>query len=65
MQIQALGQEDSPGGGHGNPVQYSCLEKPMEGGAWRATVCRVTKSWTLLEQLSMHACNALEQPCCF
>jgi len=28
----------SPGGGHGNPLQYSCLENPMDGGAWRATV---------------------------
>ena len=28
----------SPGGGHGNPLQYSCLEKPMNRGAWRATV---------------------------
>ena len=33
-----------PGGGHGNPLQYSCLENPMDRGAWRATVygdCRV------------------------
>ena len=28
----------SPGGGHGNSLQYSCLEKPMDSGAWRATV---------------------------
>jgi len=28
----------SPGGGHGNPLQYSCLENPMDRGAWRATV---------------------------
>ena len=34
----------SPGGGHGNPLQYSCLENPMDRGAWRATVCGVTKS---------------------
>ena len=34
----------SPGGGHGNPPQYSCLENPMDGGAWRATVHGVTKS---------------------
>ena len=33
----------SPGGGHGNPVQYSCLENPMDRGAWRATVHRVTE----------------------
>ena len=36
----------SPGGGHGNPLQYSCLENPMNRGAWWATVHRVTKSQT-------------------
>ena len=36
----------SPGGGHGNPLQNACLEKPMDRGAWRATVHGVTKSWT-------------------
>ena len=34
----------SPGGGHGNPLQYSYLENPMGGGAWQATVHGVTKS---------------------
>ena len=34
----------SPGGGHGNPLQYSCLEDPMNRGAWWAIVHRVTKS---------------------
>ena len=34
----------SPGEGNGNPLQYSCLENPMDRGAWRATVHRVTKS---------------------
>ena len=38
-----------PGGGHGNPLQYSCLENPTDGGAWRATVHRVAKSWTQLK----------------
>ena len=38
-----------PGGGHGNPVQYSCLENPRGRGAWWATV---TKSWT---QVSKHS----------
>ena len=38
----------SPGGGHGSPLQYSCLENPMDRGAWWATVRRVTKSWTRL-----------------
>ena len=36
----------SPGGGHGNPFQYSCLENPMDRCAWRATVCRIAMSWT-------------------
>ena len=39
----------SPGAGHSNPLQYSCLENPMDRGAWWATVHRVTKSWTLLK----------------
>ena len=34
----------SPGDGNGNPLQYSCLENPMDRGAWRATVCGVAKS---------------------
>ena len=36
----------SPGEGHGNPLQYSCLENSMDRGAWRATVHSVAKSWT-------------------
>ena len=42
------GSERSPGGGHGNPLQYSCLENPMDRGAWQAIVHGVTKSQTLL-----------------
>ena len=42
--IPGLGR--SPGGGHGNPLQYSCLKNPMERGAWQATVHGVTESWT-------------------
>ena len=38
----------SPGEGNGNPLQYSCLENPMDGGAWWATVHGVTKSQTQL-----------------
>ena len=48
------GSGRSPGGGHGNPLQYSCLENPMDRGAWRATVHRFAKSWTRLKQLSTH-----------
>ena len=36
----------SPGGGNGNPLQYSCLENPMDRGAWWAIVHRISKSWT-------------------
>ena len=43
------------GGGHDNPLQYTCLENPMDWGAWRAMVYGVTKSWTWLKWLSMHA----------
>ena len=42
--IPGLGR--SPGGGHGNPLQYSCLENPGDRRAWRATVLKVTKSQT-------------------
>ena len=49
----------SPGGGHGNPLQYSCLENPMHRGAWRATVYSVPQSWTWLKWLSTHAHMAL------
>ena len=45
----------SPEGGHGNTLQYSCLENPMDRGAWRATVHRVMQSRTQLKRLSTHA----------
>ena len=38
-----------PGGGHSNPLQYSCLENPMDKGDWQATVHSVTKSQTQLK----------------
>ena len=44
--IPGLGR--SPGGEHGNPLQYPCQENPMDRGAWRATVLGVAKSWTRL-----------------
>ena len=40
--IPGLGR--SPGGGHGNPLQYSCLENPLDRGAWQATIHRVAES---------------------
>ena len=39
----------SSGGGHDHPLQYSCLENPMDRGAWWATVHRVAESWTQLK----------------
>ena len=36
-QLRSLQSEKSPGGGHGNPLQYSCLENPMDRGTWRDT----------------------------
>ena len=50
--IPGLGR--SPGGGHGNLLQESCLENPMDRGAWQATVCGVTKSQTRLSDEHFH-----------
>ena len=52
--IPGLGR--SPGGGHGNPLQFSCLENPMDRRAWQATVHRVAKSWM---GLNRHACTTV------
>ena len=57
------------GEGNGNPLQYFCLENPVDRGAWWAAVYGVTQSWTRLKQLSMHACigegngNPLQYSC--
>ena len=50
-----LGLGRSPGEGHGNPLQFSCLENPMNRGAWWATVCRFAKIPTRLKWLSVYA----------
>ena len=55
--IPGLGR--SPGGGHGNLLQYSCLEKPMDRGAWQAPVHGVTKSWTQLLKYLLRSCMYL------
>ena len=47
---------DKLGDGNGNPLQYSCLENPMDRGTWWAIVHRVAQNRTWLNQLSMHAC---------
>ena len=50
--IPGLGR--SPGREHGNSLQYSCLENPMDRGDRRAMVHRITNSWTCMKKLSMH-----------
>ena len=50
-QVRSLGQ--TPGLGNGNPLQYSCLETPMDRGIWQATVHGVTQSQTQLKRLSI------------
>ena len=55
MWVPPLGQEDPLEKEHGNPLQYSCLENPMDRGAWQAAVHGVTKSRTRLKRLSTHA----------
>ena len=47
-QVQSLGQEDLLEKGMAYPLQYPCLENPMDRGTWGATVHGVTKSWTRL-----------------
>ena len=51
MRVSGLipGSGRSPGEGHGNPLQYSCLEDPMDTGVWQATVHWVAKSQTQLQ----------------
>ena len=52
-----LGSGRSPEGGHDNPFGYSCLENPIDRGAWWAIIHRIAKSQTGLMQLNMHACT--------
>ena len=58
--IPGLGR--SPGEGNGNPLQYSCLENPMDRGAWRATVHRVAKSWTRLNDFTLTFFHLFPEP---
>ena len=50
--IPGLGR--SPGGGHDNPLQYSCLENSVDRGDWQATVPGVAKSWSWLSDFHFH-----------
>ena len=54
-QVLIPGSRRSPGGGHVSPLHYSCLENPMDRGAWWGTVHGVAKSQTQLKQFSTHA----------
>ena len=54
MRVQSLGWEDPLEKENGNPLQYSCLENPMDRGVWQATVHRVAQSWDMTERLSTH-----------
>ena len=54
MQVQMPGPGRSPGGGHGNPLQYCCLENLLDRGAQWATVRMVAKSQIRLKQLSAY-----------
>ena len=54
-----LGQKDSPGGGHGNPLQYAYLENPHEQRSLRATVRGIAKSQTRLKWLNIHSLYTL------
>ena len=84
VQAECLGQESTTetrkfwvaGEGNGTPLQYSCLENPMDGGGWWAAVHRVAKNWTRLSNFTFtfhfHAlekematqlqCSCLENP---
>ena len=52
--VRSSGSGRSPGEGNGNPLQYSCLENPMDGGAWWSTVHGAAKSWTRLSNLTLY-----------
>ena len=49
------GSGGSPGEGNDNPLQYSCLENPMDRGGWWAMVHATAKSWTLLSDFHFHS----------
>ena len=53
----SLGSGTSPGGGHSDPLYYSCLENPMDRGAWQARVHRVSES--NMTEVTYHACTGL------
>ena len=56
------GSGRSPGGEHGNPFQYSCLENSMDRGPWQAIVYRVANSWTWLKRLGTYTPLLIPSP---
>ena len=58
------GSGRSPGEGNGNPLQYSCLENPMDRGAWWATIHGVAKSWTGLSDFCVCMCLCVISTSC-
>ena len=60
-----LGLGRSPGGGHSNPLQYSCLENPMDRGAWWATDHRIAQSRTQLKRRSTAQHNTILYSCVY
>ena len=60
--VRSLGREDPlEKAMNGSPLQSSCLENPMDGGAWWATVCGVAKSWTRLSDF-IFPCLSVTKP---
>ena len=59
-QVQSLGKEYLPGGGNGNPLEDSCLENPMDRGAWWATVHRGHKESDMTEWLTLSLSHSLK-----
>ena len=55
------GSGRSPEGGNGNPLQYSCMENPMDRGAWQATVHRAAKSWTHMHSVQFSSVQSLSR----
>ena len=60
--IKITGLARWPGGGHGNPLQYFCLENPLDSRAWQATVHGVAKSWTRLNSTIQHRAGIKKDP---
>ena len=60
--VSIPGSERSPGGGHDNPLQYSCLENPMDRGVWWATVHRVTEDPGLIQGSERSAGEGIGYP---